>query len=572
MFIRTSQTLRPFFSHFVPTLVTTPRRYIFDALKSCDFAALKKKLEEHPEEVNKLESDQTGPLHYLAGASTHFGLRVPVEAFPPKKFVQLLIDKGADVNAKTSSGKTPVHFAASTGNYLMLETLLNQKQINTGIGDLRTGATPLHSAVLTTVCFDPYFRSESLLLKHSPELINKVDGYQNTPLFAIIASIPGIVEAAAKSGNQLYHDLDRIKHYYVDNIPRKIAFLLENRATVERKDQPSALDLCLQKLDPAPVYFRYQDSAFRPVLLSLCRKTQNLKKNDKNGWSLLHWAAYTQCVDVAEELLKRGLNPDEKDLKGLSPRDIARLQINRPLLALMGEKLDEETVTPHSIAEMAALLPNRGRGSYYHHIHRFPFNERLISNIFTTGLYKIGTRSGDLETKIYDLYTPGGKPLLTPMGRALHEKNLTKVKKLVDGGWNILIDNDFLFYEAVYKQSRESSAPMFSAYGALHETFQQDRDFYREVVSYLASKTWTGVTLASEFRSSLRWGHVNDEKAILILKMGLTNEMYEQDCRRNLIVDLVESYNYHWRDERGWWQSEEYPKMRNILDYIKGDS
>lgn len=553
--------------HGMLILTAAPRRFIFDALKKHDFKLLQQRLKEAPQQVHALEMDRTTPLHYLAGASPYSGLRLPVEAQPPKKFVQLLLSSGCAVNAQNCYGETALHIAASTAYFIMVEELLKKKGINPSIGD-KYGHTPLHSALLSTACFDPYFRSESLLLKKTPTLINSEDKDGNTPLLALINSLLKIVNIAEHSGNGLYSNLDRIEHFYINNISEKIHFLLEKGAAVEglgSQKNIGALELCLRKLDPAPSSRCRYEEAFRPVLAAICKRTKSLGSKDENGWTLLHWAAYTQSVEVAKLLLERGLNPSEKDKRGITPRDLAHLQVNRPLLALMQ---DEVAITPFSIAIIIPYLPNRNRLPYYWYTDKLSLQERHIDKIFTTGLYKIEPYQGDLEKKIYNLYKPEGKVLSTPMGWALREKNLDKVKQLVDSGWNVEIDQDFLFRAAIWEYSYQRLGLMLTSYGALKEAWDQDPIFYRSVVSYFDSHVmWTGVSLSSELQGAIRYGAVDDKRAIELFEMGLTPEIYKKNCRQDLAQDLKSAYDLHWSNERGWRETEEYPAMSRILEY-----
>ncbi len=79
------------------------KQEIHQAAKEGKFDAVKKMLKEDPDLVNAIDSDGLTPLHLAA----EYGHR---------QIVELLLQEGADINAKSGFKRTPLHFAASSGH------------------------------------------------------------------------------------------------------------------------------------------------------------------------------------------------------------------------------------------------------------------------------------------------------------------------------------------------------------------------------------------------------------------------------------------------------------------------
>ena len=123
---------------FVPTRAvgqesqSAPRRQIIEALNKKDAQTVGKLAKEHPELYDTKGSDGMTPLHIAA-------------ALGQKDTAQLLLAKGADVNAKSNDGDTPLHVAAITNNKDVAELLLAK---GAGIDAKNAhGITPLYYAV-----------------------------------------------------------------------------------------------------------------------------------------------------------------------------------------------------------------------------------------------------------------------------------------------------------------------------------------------------------------------------------------------------------------------------------------
>jgi ankyrin repeat protein len=111
--------------------ISTQAQEIFDAAKTGDLAKVKELIEANPQLVNAKDSSGRTPLHW-ANRGVHLDV------------VNLLIDKGADVNAKDVSGTTPL-FSAAANSHLDACKLLIDKGATVDVKNGR-GSTPFYFA------------------------------------------------------------------------------------------------------------------------------------------------------------------------------------------------------------------------------------------------------------------------------------------------------------------------------------------------------------------------------------------------------------------------------------------
>lgn len=141
---------------------TSLNKRLLDACKKGKRAkVLVKILLDRGAEVNARDEHGWTPLHHAASRDA-------------VSILQLLLDKGADVNSKTVEGATPLHVAAASGSLNTISLLL-AKGVDINARD-NSGRTPLHYAAakgsLATV---------KLLLKHKADP-NAKDAEGRTPL------------------------------------------------------------------------------------------------------------------------------------------------------------------------------------------------------------------------------------------------------------------------------------------------------------------------------------------------------------------------------------------------------
>jgi ankyrin repeat protein len=189
--------------------------------------------------------------------------------------VDLLL-KGANVNAKTSDGVTPLMFASQNGHLEVVKILLfNGADVNASPDD---GATALIAATR--------FGHEDIMdtLIHHGALTNKRTDDSATALIY-----------AASYG------------YY---IPADMLIFYGTNVNIATKDSSTALILAS--------WFGKKD-----IVELLINKGASLNAKDNNGWTALHCAVYKDYPDIVKLLVDKGASVNEKNSEGFTPLAIA---------------------------------------------------------------------------------------------------------------------------------------------------------------------------------------------------------------------------------------------------------
>jgi ankyrin repeat protein len=219
-------------------------------------------------DINKPDEFNRYPIHFVLSDMYHYWM------FDGLPLIQLLVEKGADVNVADVSGNTPLHIAAEMGNEPLVNLLLYHgadAKVKNHIGD-----TPLHSAGRKRSGI-----SNLPLLKRLLSKGVKIDQLNNRGESAIVIS--------ARNGNQgLVHSL------------------IEAVANVDGKD-----------LDGFTLLHFDIDTQLVEILL---KKGLDVNVKSNNGQTPLH-SSRTKVTspEKAELLIQHGAEINAKDNKGDTP-------------------------------------------------------------------------------------------------------------------------------------------------------------------------------------------------------------------------------------------------------------
>jgi ankyrin repeat protein len=194
--------------------------------------------------------------------------------FGHKALVKLLLENGADVDSKDSSGRTPLLWAIENGHKAVVELLL-EKGANVDSKD-SGGRTPLlwaaengDKAVV------------ELLLKKGADIESKDSSFSRTPLLW-----------AAKNGHEAV-----------------VKLLLEKGANVDSKESNGRTPLLWA-----------MENGYEAVVKLLLEKEVDLDSKDSNfSRKPLLWAAMNGCEAVVKLLLQKGADVESKDSSGRTP-------------------------------------------------------------------------------------------------------------------------------------------------------------------------------------------------------------------------------------------------------------
>lgn len=206
---------------------------------------------------------------------------------------EVLLEAGADVNARDNLEYTPLHLAANTGNVPMVQTLMiagadvNEKDTD--------GRTLLHVAAMTGNLL-----MAQILIDFYAEL-NLKDDDGNTPL-----------QLAEAQGN---HDVVELL----------------------RRSEDKASGVRNSVLLRTPLYWAAKDGVTDKVR-KLVFAGAKVNRKDADGRTLLHVAAETGNLPMAEALLRVGADVNVRDKHGRTPYRMALGAKNLDLAKLLRDR------------------------------------------------------------------------------------------------------------------------------------------------------------------------------------------------------------------------------------------
>ncbi|EPE03575.1 ankyrin repeat protein [Ophiostoma piceae UAMH 11346] len=248
---------------------------------------------------NKLSRVQVPLTDILPGLmmASHLGLESVVK--------RMLLENGADIEAKDEGGRTPLSFASDGGHEAVVQLLLqNGADIEAKDG---VGRTPLSH---TSVC--GHEAVVQLLLQNGADIEAK-DTYGWTPLLCasrngheavvqLLLRNGADIEAKDKDGWTPLLCASRNGHEAV------VQLLLRNGADIEAKDKDGW----------TPLLFA-SGNGYEAVVQLLLRNGADIEAKDKGGWTPLLIASFYGRKAVVQLLLRNGADIEAKDTYGWTP-------------------------------------------------------------------------------------------------------------------------------------------------------------------------------------------------------------------------------------------------------------
>ena len=275
-------------------------------------------------DVNSPNLDPQKHLYFPASTPLHEATKEGMV-----EVIEVLIEAGADIEAKDKYGDTPLHKAAKFGEVEAIQLFL-QASANKDAREINC-ATPLHLAA-------NYGKPESIgILLDAGAVIEAVDIAGCTPLhIAVVNKHVKVLMTLLKAG------ADREAKNHTGNTPLHVAAgnghvetlmaLLEAKADKEARDKDGDTPLHIAALEG-------KVEAFKALIIA----GANIEAQDKKGKTPLHLAAQNGQVETLKALLQDGANIEAQDKKDNTPLHLAaRDRRVETLMALLEAEADKE--------------------------------------------------------------------------------------------------------------------------------------------------------------------------------------------------------------------------------------
>jgi cytohesin len=297
-------------------------------------------------DVNAKMDNGVTPLHEACKKRNEFVPSMDTPLHWPsfignENVVWLLLDKGADVNAKTNDGDTPLHLACRNRNEDVVSLLLEKgADVN---AKLDHGDTLLHRA-----CMKGNEAFVSLLLDRGADVNAKMDDGEtplhracmkgNEAFVSLLLEKGADVNAKMDNGVTPLHEACMNRNIMYGN-EAVVSLLLEKGADVNAKMDNGGTPLHLACMNRNIMYGN------EGVISLLLEKGADVNAKMNNGDTPFHWAIRNGNEAVVSLLLEKGADVNAKMDDGDTPLELARRNGHEAIFTLV-EKSARDSRNP----------------------------------------------------------------------------------------------------------------------------------------------------------------------------------------------------------------------------------
>ena len=249
---------------------------------------------------------------------------------------ELLLNRGADIEARDRRGQTPLHWAAGNSETPEVVAVL----LDRGAGmeaRAKDGSTPLYLAVLhnktpevLALLLDggAYIGS---LAENGVTPLHGAAGYsETTDVVALLLDRGADIEARDEHGQTPLH------WAAADSItPEVVSLLLDRGADIESHDN----------IRLTPLHVAATNSETPEVVAVLLDNDADIEARDEHGQTPLHWAVrYSKTLEVVALLLNRGANIKVSDHHGYTPLHVVARYSRMPTMIALLMNRDKDII------------------------------------------------------------------------------------------------------------------------------------------------------------------------------------------------------------------------------------